>query len=146
MVPVFVEPLASACFFASLISGRNEAVSIYDYGLDNRTIADRLAVPRASQLVLDLVGCEIDAAVALPDELLPPQVRHAWETRRLRLEPSAAAGIAAVRPFLERLPDGPLFGRNLTAKAVRRGVHVAWTTGGAHLPDTEFNTLLEGTT
>ncbi|MEO1017934.1 MAG: D-serine ammonia-lyase, partial [Pseudomonadota bacterium] len=47
VVPVFVEPIASACVYVALAKGDGESVSVYDYGLNNDTIADGLAVPKA---------------------------------------------------------------------------------------------------
>ncbi|MEO1018144.1 MAG: hypothetical protein AAFY56_10675, partial [Pseudomonadota bacterium] len=97
---------------------------------------------KASSLVLDLVGPDIDAVVALPDEAMLEWVKRAWEEACLRLEPSAASSFAAVSPFLDSLGDGSLFGREINANDIRSGVHVVWTTGGALLPDEEFYELL----
>ena len=123
---VFVEPVASAGMMVALSGGRFCATSVYDVGLDNNTLADGLAVPRPSQLVLDLVGDQIDAAVALPDTAMVDWVRRAWRDAGLRLEPSAAAALAAVEPFLAAQPH------------LSSAYQVAWTTGGALLPESEF--------
>lgn len=138
-VCVFVEPTASASMFAALSQEPAHPVHVSELGLDNRTIADGLAVPRASPLALAVVGRMIDAVVAVNDEALLDQVRSVWRTAGLRLEPAAAAGFAAVVPWLQHLqqtvPSGPL-------PAWRNAVHVVWTTGGSLLPDHEFNALL----
>jgi D-serine dehydratase len=133
---VFVEPVASACVLAAMACGGGEPVSVYDLGLDNRTIADGLAVPRASALVLDAVRGEIDAVVALPDQGMLAWVARAWTVHGLKLEPSAAAALAAVEPFLAAAAAR---GEPLPAGAV----HVAWTTGGSLLPADEFDALLK---
>lgn len=138
--PVFVEPIASACVFAALARGGGEAVSVYDYGLDNETIADGLAVPRASELVLDCVGQDIDAAIALPDTMARDWVKRAWADARLKLEPSAAMSLAAIAPSKAALSGAP----DITAKLdFRNAVHVAWATGGSLMPDADFQSLLE---
>lgn len=142
VVPVFVEPIASACVFVSMAVGDAKALSVYDVGLSNNTIADGLAVPKASQLVLDLVGSDIDAVMALPDQDMTGWVRRAWQQSALRLEPSAASSLAAVKPFMDALGNGPLFGRGVTKQSILNGVHVAWTTGGSLLPDQEFERLV----
>jgi len=110
---------------------------VYDLGLDNDTIADGLAVPVASELVLSSVAASIDAVVAVPDAAMLEWVRRAWNEARLRLEPSAASGFAAVLLFLAAAREA---GSALPAKAV----HVVWTTGGSQLPEDQFTALLRG--
>ncbi len=132
---VWAEPTASACVLTALARG-GHATSVYEVGLDNRTIADGLAVPKASQMVLDLVGGAVDAAVAIPDRDMLDWVRCAHRERGLRLEPSAAAGFAAVEPFIRAHRRAG--GRPWPSGAV----HVVWTTGGSMLPDAEFEALL----
>lgn len=130
-VCVFVEPTSSACMFAALEAGDGKPVSVYELGLRNSTIADGLAVPLASQLVLDAVGTAIDAVVAVPDDEMILWVRRVWRDLRMRLEPSAAAALAAVAPLLHARPD------------LRDATHIAWATGGSLLPDEDFYPMLE---
>ena len=132
---VFVEPVASACVFAALALGSRSPVSVYDIGLDNDTIADGLAVPMASELVMSSVGASIDAVVAVPDASMLKWVRHAWHESRLRLEPSAAAAFAAVPLFLEAAHKARL-------SLPENAVHIVWTTGGSQLPEDQFTALL----
>jgi D-serine dehydratase len=134
---VFVEPVASACVLAALAVGNGSPVSVYDIGLDNDTIADGLAVPVASKLVMSSVGASIDAAVAVTDAAMLGWVRRAWNEARLRLEPSAASGFAAVLLFLEAA-------RKTGAPLPPGAIHVVWTTGGSQLPEDQFTALLEG--
>jgi D-serine dehydratase len=134
---VFVEPVASACVFAALAAGAGMPVSVYDLGLDNDTIADGLAVPVASKLVLSSVGASIDAVVAVPDSSMLEWVRRAWNESSLRLEPSAAAAFAAVPLFLEAA-------RQTGAALPPGAIHVIWTTGGSQLPEDQFTALLRG--
>jgi D-serine dehydratase len=134
---VFVEPIASACVLAALAVGNGSPISVYEIGLDNQTIADGLAVPVASKLAMSSVGASIDAAVAVTDESMLDWVRRAWNESRLRLEPSAASGFAAVPLFLEAAHNA---GTPLPAEAI----HVVWTTGGSQLPEDQFTALLQG--
>lgn len=126
---VFVEPVAAPCMMLAVANG-GRAAPVYEIGLDNLTIADGLAVSLASELVLDTVGEQIDAVVALPDSTMLAWVARAWREAGLRLEPSAAAALAAVEPLLAAAPE------------LRDATHVAWATGGSLLPQTEFEALL----
>jgi D-serine dehydratase len=132
VIVVFVEPIASACMLVALTTGRRQPV--YAVGLENKTIADGLAVPTASELALDLIGPRIDGIVAVPDSSMVDWACRAWDEAKLRLEPSGAAGFAAVEPFLAA--------RASRGDAIRDAIHVVWTTGGSLLPDSEFQCVL----
>jgi D-serine dehydratase len=134
---VFVEPVASACVFLALAVGKGAPASVYDFGLDNDTIADGLAVPLASKLVLDSVGASIDAAVAVPDSAMLEWVKRAWNESGLRLEPSAASGFAALPLYLKAASQAG-------AEPPPQAIHVVWTTGGSQLPEDQFTALLRG--
>jgi len=126
---VFVEPVASPCFLLRLASS-DDRLSVYDIGLDNRTLADGLAVPRASATVAGIVQHLVDAVVTVSDDSLLAEVRHQWQQYGLRLEPSAAAGFVA---------------HELAARQWAQDVMpVVWTTGGNGLPDEVFLPLLAG--
>jgi D-serine dehydratase len=135
---VFVEPVASACVLAALAVGKGSPISVYDIGLNNETIADGLAVPVASGLVMDSIGASIDAAVAVTDAAMLEWVRRSWAEARLRLEPSAASGFAAMPLFLAAA-------RAANAAPPANAVHVVWTTGGSLLPEDQFAAVLAST-
>jgi D-serine dehydratase len=130
--PIFVEPVASPCMLVQLAAGLDRPVSVYEAGLDNRTAADGLAVASASMLVARAVGALIDAVVTVHDADLFRWLKALWTGARLRLEPSAASGFAALDRFLAEAPSAD----------AASATHVVWTTGGAHLPDVEFEAAL----
>jgi len=127
---VIVEPLASPCMMAARLNG-DQAVPVYNFGRDNRTIADGLAVPCASQLVLDVAAHCLDTAVAISDETMTRWARQMWTQAGLRLEPSAAAGFAAREPL-----------RSVHPEILRNATELVWTTGGQLMPDAEFHALI----
>lgn len=135
LTAVWVEPVASPCMLAALAAGGGAPVSIYDLGLDNRTVADGLAVAAASPLVLRAAAGLVDAVAAVRDADMLDWTREAWRRGGLRLEPSAASGFAAVDAFRAARADA---GRPVPQDAT----HLVWTTGGALLPDAEFKALL----
>ena len=73
---------------------------------------------------------------AVNDDSLLAWTRLLWEAGRLRLEPSAAAGFEALR-LTSLSPNRPVKFEN--------AVHIVWTTGGAQLPDAEFERILNMT-
>lgn len=128
---VFVEPVSAPCMLVQLAAGVPERTSVYELGLDNRTIADGLAVSSASLLVARTVGACIDAVVTVRDDELLLEVERLWGMEQ-RLEPSGAAGFAALPRYVAAEP----------ALSAAQAVHVVWTTGGSLLPEADFQSLL----
>ncbi|CAM5187425.1 D-serine dehydratase [Castellaniella defragrans] len=129
----FAEPVASPAFLVRMLSG--EPRSVYDYGLDNRTEADGLAVAQASELVFSLVERLVSGLFTVADsELFKTLVRLERETR-LRIEPSAAAGLLGPARMLDQRGMRSLGGLPVDPASV---THLFWTTGGAFVPDEEY--------
>ena len=126
---VFVEPVASPCFLLRLASGDDKR-SVYDIGLDNHTVADGLAVPRASPTVARIMQHMVDAIITVDDAALMEEVKHQWQQHGLRLEPSAAAGFVAHRMAKAPWPQ--------------EVIPLVWTTGGSGLPDAVFLPWVRG--
>ena len=133
---VFVEPVQAPCMLVQLAMGLDKSVSVYNAGLTNRTEADGLAVPSASLFVARSVCELVDAIVTVTDEGLFKWARKLWIDEGLKLEPSAAAGFAAVEPFVRAL-------HNSISSTPAETTHVVWTTGGAFLPPDIFAHILE---
>jgi D-serine dehydratase len=132
----FAEPTASPCMLMRLL-GAAPTATVYDLGLDNKTAADGLAVARASDLAFDMIGQQVMGAYTVSDEEMFDWIQLAASTEGLRLEPAAATGFAGA---LDRIWRHPSFATLKTR--MNAGTHIVWTTGGAQLPDQEFNALL----
>lgn len=140
----FAEPTASPSFLVRLLAGTpalphlGPAASVYDLGLDNRTEADGLAVPQASELAVGIVGPLVGGAYTVCDQELFRHLYLVFATEGLRIEPSAAAGLSGPRMLLDT-PQGQHYLRSHGLQAhLERATHVAWTTGGLFVPDGEF--------
>jgi D-serine dehydratase len=131
---VFVEPVDAPCMLVQLASGESRAVSVYDVGRTNRTIQDGLAVASASLFAAGMVRHLIEGIVTVTDAQALDWVKRTWEDAGLRVEPSAAAAMAAVMPWCEADPG---FDR-------ASATHLLWTTGGGLLPDEVFLPLIGG--
>lgn len=127
---VFVQPVDAPCFALRALRPSEPSVSVYDIGLTNKTIADGMAVPCASDLVYHLVGGLVDGYATVADSALANWVAAVWNSAGLRLEPSGAAGFAALEALLASGAEGA-------------AGFLIWTTGGALLPDDEFQAILD---
>ncbi len=119
-----VEPTHSPCMLIGLMTGEHDRVSVQDFGLDNRTDADGLAVGRASKLAGKMVEHLISGVLTVSDERLNPWTRQLYETEGLFIEPSAAASF--IGPC--KRPDALC--------------SLVWATGGRLVPPAVRNKIL----
>ncbi|BCH12557.1 putative D-serine dehydratase (plasmid) [Mesorhizobium sp. 131-3-5] len=131
---IFVEPVASPCMLVQLAAGVSGPVDVYACGLSNDTIADGLAVAQASLLVAETAGPQIAGVATVSDDDMIRWVHDLWISDSMRLEPSGAAGFAALARH----------GRDIRKSlGGKEGTTIVWTTGGAFLPDAEWKAVFE---
>ncbi len=122
----FAEPTHSPCMMLGMVTGLHNGISVNDFGVDNRTIADGLAVGRASGFVGKLMLPFIDGCYSVSDERMSHLLRMLWDSEDIRLEPSALAGMYG--PVSQKKARG----------AIPSGVHLVWATGGSMVPEGEM--------
>ena len=115
----FAEPTHAPAMLLGLMTGLHDAVAVQDFGIDNITEADGLAVGRPSGFVGKNVGQLIGGVYTVEDQTLYQLLALLADAERVFLEPSALAGFAG--PL--RLPE-----------QVGGAVHIAWATGGSMVP------------
>lgn len=126
----FAEPTHSPCMLLGLSTGYHEAISVQDIGLDNHTIADGLAVGRASGFVGRAMASLIDGCYTLSDQRLSDLQRLLDHSESVQLEPSALAGM-----------QGPLWiGKD--PSTLNTTTHLVWATGGSMVPEEEMQRYL----
>lgn len=137
---LFAEPTHSPCMLLGVYSGLHDAVSVQDFGIDNVTAADGLAVGRPSGFVGRAMQRLIDGYYTVTDETLSRLLASAWELEQVRLEPSALAGM----PGLQRVLRAPDYLQRIGIDPARlaRATHLVWGTGGSMVPDAEFAAYL----
>lgn len=144
----FAEPTASPCFLLQMLAttpgfeflGSNP--SVYDVGLDNRTEADGLAVPSASELAAAVAGPLLGGVYTVQDDTLFKLLHAAARTEGLRIEPSAAAGFTGPA-MLRDTPAGQAYiERHGLRPHMAAATHIAWTTGGLFVPEDEYARFL----
>ena len=139
----FVEPATSACFLVQMQHPEQPGISIYDVGQDNRTIADGLAVPCASQLVYPLMRPLLSGIVTTTEDSLRANVWRMQQAAQVRVEPSAAASLSGLRALLETQAGQAYLDVQGLGAVLPQANHILWTTGGALMPDSEYLPLLE---
>lgn len=92
-----VEPTHAPCMLLGLMTGEHDRVSVQDFGLDNKTDADGLAVGRASKFAGKMVEHLISGVLTVSDERLNPWTKQLYDAEGLFIEPSAAASL--IGPF-----------------------------------------------
>ncbi|PXW95245.1 D-serine ammonia-lyase [Sphaerotilus hippei] len=142
----FIEPTQSPCFLVHLAcapDGAGAPKSVYDLGLSNRTEADGLAVPQASELAGGLMAPLLSGVGTVDDDTLFHHLFLARSTEGLKIEPSAAAGLSGPG-LLEHTAAGAAWLRARGLQPHRtRATHLAWSTGGLFVPEDDDRQFLE---
>ena len=140
----FAEPTRSPCFLVEMLAGTpllshlGAHPSVYDVGQDNRTEADGLAVPRASELAAAVVRPFLGGVFTVEDDTLFGHLHLAATTENIRIEPSAAAGFSGPAMLLGSAAGRDYLHRQGLEPHMARATHIAWTTGGLFVPDEEY--------
>lgn len=135
----FVEPEQAACFQLQMAHPEQPEISIYDAGQTNKTEADGLAVPVASQLVVQMMRSRLSGVVTTSDDYLFADLYALKEREGLQVEPSAAAACSGPRALLTT-PEGQQYiEKNGLAAVMPQANHILWTTGGLFVPPEEYH-------
>ncbi len=131
----FAEPTHSPCMLLGMSTEKYDAISVNDIGLDNRTIADGLAVGRPSKLVGEVMRPLLSGIYTVSDEKLYRMLYLMAASQQLGLEPSALAGaIGPIKLFYDTTGFNYLKDHNLLSK-MEHCTHLTWATGGNLVPD-----------
>ena len=123
-----------------LASGGSSPVSVYDIGLDNKTLADGLAVGQASLLATACMQDRLAGVFTVQDSALREYVALAVKLLGEKLEPSATAGFAGPG----WLADSTIGQEWCAAHKVdpAQATHVLWSTGGGLVPEAVYQRWL----
>jgi D-serine dehydratase len=138
---IFAEPTHSPCMLLGVYTGLHDHVSVQDFGIDNVTAADGLAVGRASGFVGRAMQRLLDGYYTVSDEELYCLLALMERSEGIRLEPSALAGVPGIARVLgER--QGYLARAGLDRAAMAQATHLVWATGGSMVPPAEMDAYL----
>ncbi|HDR9272736.1 TPA: D-serine ammonia-lyase [Burkholderia vietnamiensis] len=139
---VFAEPTHSPCMLMGVLTGLHEQLAVQDFGIDNVTAADGLAVGRPSGFVGRAMQRMIDGYFTVEDRELYAMLALMAQTSDIRLEPSALAGAPGfARVSTKR--QGYRARMQLDDSVMRDATHVIWATGGGMVPQAEMNAYLQ---
>ena len=138
---IFAEPTHSPCMLLGVYTGLHDQVSVQDFGIDNVTAADGLAVGRASGFVGKAMQRLLDGFYTVSDEEMYSLLALMERNQGLRLEPSALAGVPGIaRVQADR--QGYLARVGLEAQHMLNATHLIWATGGNRVPADEMDAYI----
>ena len=131
----FAEPTHSCCMLLGMATGLQNDIGVQDVGLDNLTIADGLAVGRASGFVGKVMAPFMSGCYSLEDDRMSALLAMLADSEGILLEPSALAGM-----YGPVLADTDSRMRSyINAVAPPEAVtHLVWATGGSMVPAKEM--------
>lgn len=130
----FAEPTHAPCMTLGLASGLHDRVCVQDFGIDNHTAADGLAVGRASSFVGRLIQPLLSGSYTIQDQALYRYLALLADQEEIWLEPSALAGFDGPRRLLATEEGRQyLADRDLTRR-LDRALWLPWATGGSMVP------------
>jgi len=138
---VFAEPTHSPCMLLGVYTGLHDEVSVYDFGIDNHTAADGLAVGRPSGFVGRAMQRLIDGYYTVDDATLYRLLAQMQACEGHELEPSALAGVPGMVQVLQE-QQGYRQRLGLTDARMAQATHLVWGTGGSMVPRAEMDAYL----
>ena len=127
----FAEPTHAPCMTLGLATGLHDAICVQDFGIDNHTAADGLAVGRPSRFVGRAVAPFLSGSYTVTDERLYRLLKDMADTENIRLEPSALAGVPGMG--LICAGAGQSYAQ-VNGLDLANTTHIAWATGGRMVP------------
>ncbi|HFK1440441.1 TPA: D-serine ammonia-lyase [Bacillus cereus] len=128
----FAEPTHSPCMLLGMMTGLHDGISVQDFGIDNKTIADGLAVGRASGFVGKTIEPFLSGAYTISDNHLYKLLKELVDKENIKLEPSALAGMIGPIKLYKEGKD--YIHTNNLKQTLNQGTHIVWGTGGSMVP------------
>ncbi|MDF2893029.1 MAG: D-serine dehydratase [Clostridia bacterium] len=130
----FVEPTHSPCMLLGLATGENDHVSVQDFGIDNITEGDGLAVGRASGFVGKVMENLLSGIYTIEDNDLYKLLALLKDTENIEIEPSAAASLMGPMALIKEKAGVAYIRSRKLEQYMNAATHIAWATGGSFVP------------
>lgn len=139
----FAEPTHSPCMMLGMATGENNKVCVQDFGVDNLTAADGLAVGRASGFVGSLLRPFMSGCYSLKDERMYRLLAELADSENIYLEPSALAGMYGPVLTQKSAAIQKYIAESGLADKMSHALHLVWATGGNMVPRDEMKKCYE---
>lgn len=139
----FAEPTHSPCMMLGMVTGENNKVCVQDFGVDNLTAADGLAVGRASGFVGSLMRPFMSGCYSLKDERMYRLLAELMDSENIYLEPSALAGMYGPVLTKKSAAIQKYIAESGLADKMSHALHLVWATGGNMAPRDEMKKYYE---
>lgn len=130
----FAEPTHSPAMLLGLLTGLHDKISAQEFGIDNITAADGLAVGRPSGFVGKTLARDISGIVTADDRTLYRLLTMLADSENIFLEPSALAGFMGVIKLFTDTSGQRYCKKHILAENMANAVHIVWGTGGSMVP------------
>ncbi|WP_057743899.1 D-serine ammonia-lyase [Liquorilactobacillus capillatus] len=127
--PVFAEPTHVPSVTIGMMTHLYDKLSVKDLGIDGKTLADGLAVPRSSRIAGRVMRSLLYSAHTFNDDDIYRYLTMLADTQSIYIEPSAAAGFSALVPTINGFKNRVV---------LKNATHIVWATGGKLVPNDEM--------
>lgn len=130
----FAEPTHSPCMILGLSTGYHDKVCVQDFGIDNHTAADGLAVGRASKFVGKIIEPFLSGCYTISDENMYHLLSALIDEEKIALEPSALAGMIGPVKVVNTAQGKEYIAHEGIDEYMKNATHLVWATGGNMVP------------
>lgn len=130
----YAEPTHSPAMLLGLMTRKHDEVSAQQFGIDNITAADGLAVGRPSGFVGKTLEKDISGVFTIQDDCLHKILVKLADSEGIFLEPSAVAGFIGPIGLYSYSNGKDYLKHNHLEQKMRNATHVLWATGGGMVP------------
>lgn len=130
----YAEPTHSPAMLLGLMTRKHNEVSAQEFGIDNITEADGLAVGRPSGFVGKTLEKDISGVFTINDRHLYQILRLLADTENIFLEPSAIAGFIGPIELLGSSEGKKYLRQHCLEEKMKNATHILWATGGGMVP------------
>lgn len=130
----FAEPTHSPAMLLGMITGKHDKISVQDFGIDNMTAADGLAVGTPSAFVGKIMWNLLSGIYTIEDEILFVLLAELKDEIGFDLEPSSLAGFPGVARLYKDKNAIDYLNKNNINNSNKNSTHIVWSTGGSMVP------------